>query len=264
MRPERIVLQRSGTARPTRRGHTHAARAFLYRAFVVSPKRCGSLIRFSILRRTTWISSRYKAAIAQAEGDLPQASALLAPLRPNADDPIALEIQVYQAILERRPAPVISRLKEILAKPDPGLGFYNGELRFWLGWAQEVGGDHAAAQESWRQARSELEPFLKEQPENYLPMGDLAVTNMALGDKTAAFALAEQAMAASRSRKTLRTVPFRSRSSLVWQRKWENPTAPSLLYGNFYRHLMKAPSLKRTAAHSRAASARSNVRSAPG
>ena len=64
---------------------------------------------------------------------------------------------------------MIPRLKEILAKPDPALGYYNGELRFWLGWAQEVAGDHAAAQESWRQARSELEPFLKEQPENYEP-----------------------------------------------------------------------------------------------
>jgi hypothetical protein len=81
-----------------------------------------------------------------------------------------LEIQVYQAILERRPAQMISRLKEILAKPDPALGYNNGELRFWLGWAQEVAGDHAAAQESWRQARSELEPFLKEQPDNYLLM----------------------------------------------------------------------------------------------
>jgi hypothetical protein len=28
------------------------------------------------------------------------------------------------------------------------LGFFNGELRFFLGWAQEVGGDHPAAQES--------------------------------------------------------------------------------------------------------------------
>ena len=114
----------------------------------------------------------------------------------HADDPSALETQVYQAILERRPAPVIPRLKEILAKPDPALGFFNGELRFWLGWAQEVAGDHSAAQESWRQARSELESFLKEQPENYLLMGDLALTNMGLGDKAAAFALTEQAMAA--------------------------------------------------------------------
>src|SRR6202030_2375214 len=99
-----------------------------------------------------------KASIAQAEGDLSRASALLAPLHPNADDTSALETQVYQAILERRPAPMIARLKEILAAPDSALGYITGELRFYLGWAQEVAGDHAAAQESWRQARRELEP----------------------------------------------------------------------------------------------------------
>ena len=108
-----------------------------------------------------------------------------------------METQVYQAILERRPAPAISRLKEILATPDPALGYNNGELRFFLGWAQEVGGEHAAAQESWRQARSELESFLKEQPDNYALIGDMALTNMALGDKAAALALAQKAMATS-------------------------------------------------------------------
>ena len=137
-----------------------------------------------------------KAAVAQAEGDLPQAAALLAPLHPAADDSGALERQVYQAILERHPAQIIPRLKEIIAKPDPALGYYNGELRFWLGWAQEVAGDDAGAQESWRQARRELEPFLKEQPENYLLIGDLALTNMGLGDKAAALALSERAIAA--------------------------------------------------------------------
>jgi serine/threonine protein kinase/tetratricopeptide (TPR) repeat protein len=136
-----------------------------------------------------------KAGIAQAEGDLPRASAILAPLHPATENSGALEIQAYQAILERRPAQIIPRLKEILAKPDPALGFYNGELRFWLGWAQEVAGDHAASQESWRQARSELEPFLKEEPENFALIGDLALTNMGLGDKAAALALAERAMA---------------------------------------------------------------------
>src|SRR6266496_395451 len=85
------------------------------------------------------------ATIAQAEGDLPRAVALLAPLHPDADDSGAVETQVYQAILERRPAQIIPRLKEILAKPDPTLGYINGELRFWLGWAQEVAGDHAGA-----------------------------------------------------------------------------------------------------------------------
>jgi len=135
------------------------------------------------------------ATIAQAEGDLPRASALLAPLHPGADDSGAVETQVYQAILERRPAQIIPRLKEILAKPDPTLGYINGELRFWLGWAQEVGGDHAGAQESWRQARRELEPFLKEQPDNFSLIGDLALTNMGLGDKATALALSERAMA---------------------------------------------------------------------
>jgi TolB-like protein/class 3 adenylate cyclase/Tfp pilus assembly protein PilF len=139
----------------------------------------------------------YKAAIAQAEGDLPRASALLAPLHPNADHLFALETQVDQAILERRPAQIIPRLKEMLAKPDPALGYINGELRFDLGLAQEVAGDHAAAQESWRQARSELESFLKEQPENLSLIGDLALTDIGLGDKAAALALSERAMAAN-------------------------------------------------------------------
>ena len=71
-----------------------------------------------------------KAAIAQAEGDLPRAAALLAPLHPDADDSGALETQVYQAILERRPAPMISRLKEILAKPDPALGYLMANCAF--------------------------------------------------------------------------------------------------------------------------------------
>jgi len=148
-----------------------------------------------------------KAGIAQAQGDLPRAAALLVPLHPNADDVSALETQVYQAILERRPAPIIPRLKEMLAKPDPALGYFNGELRFWLGWAQEVVGDHAAAQETWRQARSELESFLKEQPENYFLMASLALTNMGLGDKAAALALSERAIAANPIEKDALTGP---------------------------------------------------------
>jgi TolB-like protein/class 3 adenylate cyclase/Tfp pilus assembly protein PilF len=148
-----------------------------------------------------------KAAIGQAEGDLPRASALLAPLHPNADDTSPLETQIYQAILERRPGQIISRLKETLTKPDPALGFYNGELRFWLGWAQEVAGDDAAAQQSWRQARSELEPFLKEQPKNSIMIGDLALTNMGLGDKSAALALSERAIAANPIEKDAITGP---------------------------------------------------------
>jgi TolB-like protein/Tfp pilus assembly protein PilF/tRNA A-37 threonylcarbamoyl transferase component Bud32 len=138
---------------------------------------------------------RKKVDIAQAEGDLPRASELLALLPPTADIGV-LGTQNYQAILERRPAPIIPRLKEILDKPDPALGYLHGATRFWLGWTEELAGDHAAAQVTWRQARGELESFLKEQPENLNLLGHLALTNMGLGDKAAAFALTEQAMAA--------------------------------------------------------------------
>jgi len=137
-----------------------------------------------------------KAAVLQAQGDLAQAGALLAPLVPPADDSPTLEIQAYQAILERRPEPIIARLKELVAKPDPALGYINGELRFYLGWIQQVTGDHAAAEASWRQARTELEPFVKDQPENTQLLGDLAFTYANLGDKAAAMAVADRAMAA--------------------------------------------------------------------
>ena len=138
-----------------------------------------------------------KAAIAQARGDLPSAAVLLAPLRPTASLYHALETQVYQGILERNTASIIPRLKELLAEPDPALGYIIGQLRFWLGWAQDISGDHGDAWKSWRQARSELEFSLKEQPENCELIGCLALTNMALGEKTAALALAEQAIAAN-------------------------------------------------------------------
>jgi hypothetical protein len=40
-----------------------------------------------------------------------------------------------------------------------------------------------------------MEPFLKEQPDNFSLIGNLALTNMGLGDKAAAFELVERAMA---------------------------------------------------------------------
>src|SRR5262249_46565137 len=105
-----------------------------------------------------------KAMILQAEGNLAEPSNLLLPLRPRADDTFVIEARTCDAILERNAAEVINRLKEILAKPDAAPGYFGGELRFWLGWAQEIASDEASAQESWRQAKNELEGFLITQP----------------------------------------------------------------------------------------------------
>jgi hypothetical protein len=149
-----------------------------------------------------------KAAILQADGNLPGASSLLVPLRPAIDDPFLTEIQVYQAILERNPEQIIAWLKQMLAKPDPMLGFYNSELRFWLSWVQEVGGDNLAAKATWLQARGELEPFLQTQPENFALIQDLALINMGLGDKAAAFALADRAKEVNPTEKDSMYGPF--------------------------------------------------------
>ena len=136
-----------------------------------------------------------KAATAQGEGDLAGAAAILATVHPRATDSRALETQAYQAVLERRPAEIIGRITEILEHPDPGLGYLNGQLRFWLGWAQDTAGDHAAARQSWTLARGELDAFLKEQPENAILIGHLALINMCLGDSAAALSLAERGLA---------------------------------------------------------------------
>src|SRR5947209_12295379 len=136
-----------------------------------------------------------KSAIAQAQGDLPRAASILTPLRPAAGDPTGWEQVSYQAILERRPAEIILRLKELLTSPDPNIGYLNGELRFWLGWAQEVAGDNDAARETWRQARAELEALVKDQPENWALLDDLALITASLGNKAAALALVQRAMA---------------------------------------------------------------------
>jgi TolB-like protein/class 3 adenylate cyclase/Tfp pilus assembly protein PilF len=202
-----------------------------------------------------------KACIAQAEGDLPQAAAILASLHPNADLNQALETQVYQGILERRPAQIIPRLKEIVAKPDPALGYLNGELRFWLGWAQEVAGDHAAAQDTWRQARSELEPLLKEQPENSQLIGFLALINMGLGDKPAALALSERATAAKPIENDALSGPSpievlaRVAAQMGARPRHRGFTQTTLNTGQW-------PIRRKPAAHSCAAPARSDVRSA--
>src|SRR6266568_4753092 len=149
-----------------------------------------------------------EAGILQATGDLPRAAAVLTPLYSKADDGGAIDTQAYQAILERRTAPIIPRLKEILSKPDSARGDDKGRLYFWLGWAQKIAGDHPGAYESWTQARNELESYLKEQPESYLTSGVLALTDMSLGENALAMTLADRAVAANPIEKDAMTGPM--------------------------------------------------------
>jgi len=47
-----------------------------------------------------------------------------------------------------------------------------------------------------------MEPFLKEQPDNFSLIGDLALINMSLGGKAAALAMSERLSPRIRSRRT--------------------------------------------------------------
>ncbi len=199
-----------------RRGQWDQSEAYFNQAEQLDPRNDALLFQHALLYKTRRLFSQAlrkldqilnitpddmdtimeKAVIAQAEGDLPRAAALMASMQPTADNTNALETQAYQAILERSHAPITSRLKELLAKSDPPLDSSKGELRFWLGWTQEVVGDHVSAQRSWQQARRELESFITQEPDNYSRLGGLALTEMSLGDKAAALAHSEQAIAA--------------------------------------------------------------------
>ncbi len=200
-----------------KRGHWEQSDAYFSRAERLDPRNVRIIgqhaMLYKILRRFPDALRKYEevlnitpddpqpvalqAAIFQAMGDLPRASALLTPLYSRADDGGTINTQGYQAILERRTDPIIPRLKEVLSKPDSAPGDYKGELRFWLGWAQEIAGDHSGAHESWTQAKNELESSLKEQPENYLLIGDLALTEMKLGENALAMTLADRGLSAN-------------------------------------------------------------------
>ncbi len=137
-----------------------------------------------------------KGSIAQAEGDLARAATFLNTIHATPDHSTALETQAYQALLERRPERMIAPLNAFLLKPDPSLGYINGELRFWLGWLQRASGDEQAARMTWQAACKELEGFFEVQSGNLMLLSDLALTRASLGEKDEALALAAQAAAA--------------------------------------------------------------------
>jgi tetratricopeptide (TPR) repeat protein len=150
----------------------------------------------------------YQVGILQATGDLPRARSVLTPLYSKADDYDTIDIKAYQAILERHTEAIIPWLKEMLAKGDSLPGDERGSLCFWLGWAQNVAGDHQGARESWTQARNELEASLKEQPESHFIIGLLALTDMSLGENALATTLADRAVASNPIEKDASTGPL--------------------------------------------------------
>jgi serine/threonine protein kinase/Flp pilus assembly protein TadD len=211
-----------------RRGRWDQSEAYFNRAERLDPRNVRTIgqhaVLYKILRRFSDALRKYEdilnitpdalqpvvrqAAIFQAMGDLPRASTLLARLNSKSDDGGTMETQLYQAILERRTAAVIPQVKEMLSNSDSAPGIEKGELRFWLGWAQDIAGDRAGAHESWTQAKKELESSLKEQPESYSLIGNLALTEAHLGETASAMTLAERGLAVNPVEKDAMTGPW--------------------------------------------------------
>jgi len=62
--------------------------------------------------------------------------------------------------------------------------------------AQQVAGDATGTRQTFQKACAELEPLLADQPEDYSVLVNLALVNMALGNKNKAIAFAERAIVA--------------------------------------------------------------------
>jgi hypothetical protein len=108
-----------------------------------------------------------------------------------------------------------------------------------------------------------MEPFLKEQPENFVLIGDLALINIGLGDKAAAMALSERAIAANPIEKDALSGPVPLEIlARVAARAGEPDRAIAALQKPTLDTVRWCAGLGH-AAHSRATTARSNVRSAP-
>jgi tetratricopeptide (TPR) repeat protein len=211
-----------------RRGRWEQSEAYFNRAERLDPRNVRIIgqhaVLYKILRRFPDALRKYEdllnivpddtqpvvrqAAIIQAMGDLPRAAAVLARLDSKSDDDGAIETQVYQAILERRTASIIPRLKERVSKLDSASDDDRAELRFWLAWAQDIAGDHAGAHESWTQAKTELESALTEQPESYLLIGQLALTEAYLDENASAITLADRGLSANPIEKDAMTGPW--------------------------------------------------------
>src|SRR5437899_11417545 len=133
-----------------RRGHWEQSDAYFNRAERLDPRNVRIIgqhaVLYKIRRRFPDALRKYEdilnitpddpqpvalqAAIFQAMGDLPRASALLTPLYWRADDAGTMNTQAYQAILERRTARIIPRLKEVLSKLNSAPDADKGELLF--------------------------------------------------------------------------------------------------------------------------------------
>ena len=134
------------------------------------------------------------ASIAQAQGQLDKAEALLAPLSTQPNDPSVFTTRVMQWLYQHRYAAAIQALQAAVAHPQSSPGSGIDEDWYLLGFAQQLAGDAAAAHATWQAASAKLEALQKTFPDDAAIAADLGLVYAGLGEKDKALAEGTHAM----------------------------------------------------------------------
>jgi TolB-like protein len=135
----------------------------------------------------------YKAQTYQASGQLDEAQALVARIKPRLRDYDALGTLWYQAKLRRDPAPVMKILEPFARPTDSGFDWMFNAAQ--LGDLQALAGDNASSQSNFRLVRDRAAALAHEQPENVRYLGVLAQALSHLGEKEAALSVISKMVA---------------------------------------------------------------------
>ena len=131
----------------------------------------------------------------QLTGDIAQAQALLDTVHPKLGDSLYVGTTATNAILSRKYDSAIAIVKAQLDHPD-ALGNAVGAFENGLGDLERHVGNAAEATAAYEKAKQAVNEFLRAQPENTEFLIELAWAETWLGDKAAAFAHAQRAIAA--------------------------------------------------------------------
>jgi TolB-like protein/predicted Zn-dependent protease len=171
-----------------------------------------------------------KASIYQAEGNLPEAAKLLAPVNLEANSDVALRIRLTQWRLERN---LTEGTRWVQARQDQlrlVSGIDKGTKQLGNALVYRVAGDTAQAQAFAEQARNTIEPLKKDQPDNAFVAAALAVAYALLDEKESGLNEAQRAITLSPSNKDRLTGPaFEENLALVEMIVGENTRAIATL-----------------------------------
>jgi TolB-like protein/tetratricopeptide (TPR) repeat protein/class 3 adenylate cyclase len=236
-------------------GRWDESRVYVDRAIELNPREPGLRFQAALVRETTrdfagalhcydealgvWPDNPYlnegKARTYQLLGDLDRAGETLKKIHPTATTDFGVSEIYYQAKLSRSYSDAISFLKRLLEQP---ASFDKGSCRRMLGDLQRLSGDIKNGTASYIQARNDIEPLLKEQPDDADSIyQQLARVYEGLGNRELALEYAQRATTLTPASKDAWTGPQKQETrARIAAHFGQNDLAVSIL-----EHLLKTP-----------------------